>query len=177
MEKALEFFHFDFEFSDEPSDTSLKQNYDVRIGIQLHLLQVSLGFQVFQVDKQYPDMSKELQNVADMANNICVMFSTWDIFLDNKTSDIFVKFLLKIFFSRKTNINLQKSNNFRGTLMTWQTGPITSICLNFHRLKIRKNALIHEKDVTFCNTACSSQIPVAIQRLLQSWYFWHYISR
>ena len=72
VEKALEFFHFDFEFSDEPSDTSLKQNYDVRIGIQLHLLQLSLGFQVFQVDKQYPDMLTELQNVADMANNICV---------------------------------------------------------------------------------------------------------
>ena len=72
VEKALEFFHFDFEFSDEPSDTSLKQNYDVRIGIKLHLLQLSLGFQVFQVDKQYPDMLTELQNVADMANNICV---------------------------------------------------------------------------------------------------------
>ena len=70
VEKALEFFHFDFEFSDEPSDTSLKQNYDVRIGIQLHLLQLSLGFQVFQVDKQYPDMLTELQNVADMTNNI-----------------------------------------------------------------------------------------------------------
>ena len=72
VEKALEFFHFDFEFSDEPSDTSLKQNYDVRIGTQLHLLQLPLGFQVFQVDKQYPDMLTELQNVADMTNNIWV---------------------------------------------------------------------------------------------------------
>ena len=40
VEKALEFFHFDFEFSDEPSDTILKQNYDVRIGIQLHSMQL-----------------------------------------------------------------------------------------------------------------------------------------
>ena len=84
MEKALEFFHFDFEFSDEPSDTSLKQNYDVRIGIQSHFcnyLQLNFGLQVFQVDKQYPDMLTELQNVANMATNICV------------------KFLLEIFFS------------------------------------------------------------------------------
>ena len=88
MEKALEFFHFDFEFSDEPSDTSLKQNYDVRISIQLHLLQLSLGFQVFQVDKQYPDMLIELQNVADMANNICV-------------KKYGKQYLLEIFFSRK----------------------------------------------------------------------------
>ena len=84
MEKALEFFHFGFEFSDEPSDTSLKQNYDVRIGIQTHFcnyLQLYFGLQVFQVDKQYPDMLTELQNVANMATNICV------------------KFLLEIFFS------------------------------------------------------------------------------
>ena len=39
LEKAVEFFHFDFEFADEPSDTSLMQNADV-----------------FQVDKNYPDM-------------------------------------------------------------------------------------------------------------------------
>ena len=39
VEKALEFFHFDFEFADEPADTSLKQNYDV-----------------FIVDKKFPDM-------------------------------------------------------------------------------------------------------------------------
>ena len=37
-------------------------------------LQLSFGFQVFQVDKQYPDMLTELQNVANMANNICVKF-------------------------------------------------------------------------------------------------------
>ena len=47
VEKALEFFHFDFEFSDEPSDTSLKQNYDVRIGIQLHFLQFIVTFSGF----------------------------------------------------------------------------------------------------------------------------------
>ena len=29
IEKALEFFHFDFEFGDEPSDTSLYANYEV----------------------------------------------------------------------------------------------------------------------------------------------------
>ena len=49
------------------------------------------------MDKQYPDMFTELQNVANiMANNICV------------------KILLEIFFSRKEKINLQKSNNFKG---------------------------------------------------------------
>ena len=39
LEKALEFHYFDFEFADEPSDTSLKQNVDV-----------------FQVDESRPDM-------------------------------------------------------------------------------------------------------------------------
>ena len=39
MEKALEFFHFDFEFADEPSDTSLMANADV-----------------FKVDPNFPDM-------------------------------------------------------------------------------------------------------------------------
>ena len=39
MEKALEFFHFDFEFADEPADTSLMQNADV-----------------FEVDPKFPDM-------------------------------------------------------------------------------------------------------------------------
>ena len=38
VEKALEFFHFDFEFADEPADTSLMQNIIV-----------------FEKDKQYPD--------------------------------------------------------------------------------------------------------------------------
>ena len=50
-----------------------------------HILSLSLGFQVFQVDKQYPDMLTELHNVANMANNICV------------------KILLAIFFSRKND--------------------------------------------------------------------------
>ena len=39
VEKALEFFHFDFEFADEPSDTSLIANADV-----------------FKVDPNFPDM-------------------------------------------------------------------------------------------------------------------------
>ena len=39
MEKALEFFHFDFEFADEPADTSLIQNANI-----------------FDVDKNFPDM-------------------------------------------------------------------------------------------------------------------------
>lgn len=39
MEKALEFFYFDFEFADEPSDTSLMANADV-----------------FEVDPNFPDM-------------------------------------------------------------------------------------------------------------------------
>ena len=49
-----------------------------------------------------------------------------------------------------------------------------SMCLNFHRLKIRKETLIHDivMDVTFCNPVCSSQIPAAIQRWPQSWYFY-----
>ena len=38
VEKALEFFHFDFEFADEPADTSLMQNIIV-----------------FEKNKQYPD--------------------------------------------------------------------------------------------------------------------------
>ena len=46
LEKALEFHYFDFEFADEPSDTSLKQNVDV-----------------FQVDESRPDMWPELRNV------------------------------------------------------------------------------------------------------------------
>ena len=98
MEKALEFFHFDFEFSDEPSDTSLKQNYDVRIHWHTitffcNYLQLSLGFQVFQVDKQYPDMSTVLQNVANIWQMIFVQ--------NDMANDICVKFLLEIFFSRK----------------------------------------------------------------------------
>ena len=39
VEQALELFLFDFEFADEPADISLKQ-----------------GFDVFEVDENYPDM-------------------------------------------------------------------------------------------------------------------------
>ena len=44
VEKALEFFHFDFEFSDEPSDTSLKQNYDVRFWHTITFVATFFGF-------------------------------------------------------------------------------------------------------------------------------------
>jgi len=76
VEKALEFFHFDFEFADEPSDTSLMANADV-----------------FKVDPNYPDMfitdSRGYSEIIrDTASKIPLDCSRGNLYLNTVVNEI-----------------------------------------------------------------------------------------
>ena len=61
LEKAAEYFEFDFEFGDEPEDTSIKSNAKVTIGLYMSFQDSIHSFLQNRPTKSMPRMTYSLQ--------------------------------------------------------------------------------------------------------------------